>query len=326
MRILDRSPDFKEASVKQRLTLVVMVCCMASQILVSAQRPLAAREAFDVASIKPSGPAAGGGRSGGNIGGCSDGPREIRNNRLVASRTTLYSLIALAYFKGSCLVLAKSNLLIGGPQWTGSEKFDVQALTPEGFPAYTLEQLQNGRAPRLQMMIQSLLADRFKLKMHREIRKVPVYLLTVAKGGPKLKQFKEGSCINLDVNNPLLTPPREPVCRTGIGITRNGTWSLKMNGGTFEDLCLRLGIALDHTVVDKTGRTGLFDATMEFAVDEHTPLPGGGELGGRNDGAPDPTAPSIFTVIQQQLGLKLVPTKGPVEVLIIDHAERPTSN
>ena len=184
-------------------------------------------------------------------------------------------------------------------------------------------------------MLQALLEERFKLKIRRETREVPVYALTVAKNGPRLKPFQEGSCLVLDFSNPPAPPApgQTPTPFCGLAMRRrtgpNLTW--EVHGGSLDDLARALGVDTDRIVIDKTGIAGKFDFSMEFAPDESTPF-----LSGRGGGDPSfvSTAPSpdpsgglsIFTAIQQQLGLKLESAKGPREFLVIDRVEKPSEN
>jgi uncharacterized protein (TIGR03435 family) len=174
-------------------------------------------------------------------------------------------------------------------------------------------------------MLQSLLEDRFQLKIRRETREVPVYALTEAKGGPKLLPFKEGSCIPVDFAKGF-PPPGQPNCKAVVG--RNGpNVTVEAPGTSVDSLSKLLNLALDRPVVDKTGITGFFDFHLVFAADEVTPrfLPGGDMAGPPAEPSGDPAGPTIFTAIQQ-FGLKLEPAKGSRDFLVIDRVERPSGN
>jgi len=161
-------------------------------------------------------------------------------------------------------------------------------------------------------MLQSLLEDRFQLKIRREIREVPVYVLTVAKSGPKLKSSQEGSCP---------TPnPAGGSCPGSVWAERKGTSVVVDQQDTPDGFSRMLSQRLGRPVIDKTGIKGMFDFHLEFAPDETT----GGTA--PPDVATDPSGPSIFTAVQEQLGLKLESAKGPGEVLVIDRVERPSEN
>jgi uncharacterized protein (TIGR03435 family) len=161
-------------------------------------------------------------------------------------------------------------------------------------------------------MLQTLLEERFQLKVHRETKELPVFVLTVARSGLKMQPTKEGSCLSpRDVpSQPGSTPCGPRRVRSGspttIAIGGRGMTVPYIFGGI-------IGNMLGGPVVDKTGLQGQFDFTLEW-----TP-------GGINAPA-DATGPSIFTAVEEQLGLKLTSGKGPVEVIVIDHVERPSAN
>jgi len=142
---------------------------------------------------------------------------------------------------------------------------------------------------QLRLMVQALLADRFQLKFHRETREQPVYSLVVAKGGPKVQEAKSAG--------------------RGVGIGARGR--LNGNGADMATFASALAGKLGRSVVDRTGLKGVYDFVVTWTPDEEqVNAPG----------------PSLFTAMQEQLGLKLESTKGPVEVLVIDHAARPSEN
>lgn len=189
---------------------------------------------------------------------------------------------------------------------------------PSSFDSYRFDVIATAQAdtPMEQMfgpMLQMLLEDRFHLKVHRETRELPVYVLTVSKGGTKLQPTKEGSCVPVDLNHANDRVPnfcgRMTGKPNGLHIT-DDAYGMTMGeiAGKF------LSNRLDRPVIDKTGLAGLFDAHIEFARDMAVA-----------DAASD-DGPSIFTAVQEQLGLKLSPDRGPVEVLVIDHVEKPSEN
>jgi uncharacterized protein (TIGR03435 family) len=141
------------------------------------------------------------------------------------------------------------------------------------------------------------------------MRELPVYSMTVAKGGPKLTQFKEGSCVDFDRNNP---PQALGACKPNCGnnIIRGGRWDASKTD--MPGVTGALSRLVRRKVIDKAGLTGLFDVHIE--------LPPG------PFGTPDSTSPSIFTIVQEQLGLKLETDKDLAEVLVIDHVDRPSEN
>jgi uncharacterized protein (TIGR03435 family) len=219
--------------------------------------------------------------------------------------------------------------IIGGPAWIGSfsNLYDITAKA-------------NGPASSEQMsgpMLQMLLENRFKLRIHRETRQLSVYTLTVAKGGTKLKPLKEGSCPPPEAAPPATASAREnakalseairgkkvagaPEKCPAEWVDGNGpNTSVDIHGESMAEFAVTLS-RMDHPVIDQTGLKGLFDIHLKFAHDEPGESP--------NSAAPahGDWGVSIFAAMQQQLGLKLSPATGPVEVLVIDHAERPSEN
>lgn len=202
--------------------------------------------------------------------------------------------------------------ITGGAAWIHSEFFDIDARAA-GNPN---EEMMQGP------MLQVLLEDRVQLKVHRETREVPVYALTVVQGGSRLKSFEEGSCIPMPLKVPLpALAPGQQYCKVRVGIQPP---AVDAQGSTLAEFSQLLDLVLDRPVIDKTGITGKFDIHLEFAINEATPryLPGG-DLAQFADGASDRAMPSIFAALQQ-LGLKLEPTQGSRDFLVIDHVERPT--
>jgi uncharacterized protein (TIGR03435 family) len=219
--------------------------------------------------------------------------------------------------------------IVGGPGWIQSDGYNIEAKG-DGKPASRAE---------LFLKLRSLLEDRFQLKVHRETKELPVYALTVAKNGPTLPQPKEGSCLAVDLNGPTPAPPPPPasgppqVSPCG-GIRVMGYQSgARMQGGkvSMAEFVRTLSMVMGRPVVDRTAFTGTFDLILDFTPDET-------EGGLRPPAAvsnkpklPPPAddlsaPPQIFSAIQEQLGLKLESSKGPVEVLVIDHVERPSAN
>jgi uncharacterized protein (TIGR03435 family) len=158
-------------------------------------------------------------------------------------------------------------------------------------------------------MLRALLADRFKLAIHREQKEMSVYALTVAKGGSKLK---------ITTMSPDDTPEGPPALAFTVspGFLHLPARYASMN--EFASLLQRS--ALERPVVDQTGLPGRYDFDLEFAIDETL---FGGALG---KGPDDPVKPSLFAALQEQLGLKLEATRGPVSALVIDRAEHPSEN
>jgi uncharacterized protein (TIGR03435 family) len=218
----------------------------------------------------------------------------------------------------------QSFQILEGPAWINSEYYDIDAKT-------------DGNVTRAQtfLMLQSLLEDRFGLKIHRETRDLPAYALVTAKGGLKLPPSKEGGCVAsaqeglLSAAGGRVPPPGTgPPAATPCGALRVmlDVGGARMLGGSvpIPEFARTLSMMLGRAVIDKTGLTGLYDVKLDFVPDEATaalpPPPPEAAT------ALDSKNPSILTALQEQLGLRLESTKGPVEVLVVDHAERPSTN
>lgn len=210
-------------------------------------------------------------------------------NRFVEKDYTLKLLVAAAYN-------LNSKAISGGPAWIESDHYDILAVTPGEIRPTHDEQMS---------MLRSLLADRFKLTFHREQKEFSIYELTIAKGGSKLK--------------PSTAPPDDPPQL--ISTVYPQRMVLPARNVTMSDLTSLMQRAmLDRPVVDKSGLTGRYDCDLEWAPDE---TQFGGEVPTASVDAP---SPPLFTAIQQQLGLKLEATRGPVEALVVDTVERPSAN
>jgi len=298
--------------LKAALGLLVRVGIL-SAAPVQAQPP-PARPEFEVATIKPN---AGDGRRS-FIGSSSPGT-------LSAENAPLKLLIQLSYN-------VRPFQIQGLPGWTDSERYDLQAKARVGgAPESLTRESMNKSMDEMLVMLQVLLEDRFQMKLHRETRELPVYALSIAKSGPKLQK---ADCVMFDPQNPPPPPAsgaKRPNFCGNINIGASGSnRTLDAAGVTMQTL-IEVGLSsiVGRTVVDKTGLTDTFNVHLEWAPD--VPMPALQAAGGANDpgsSAPstDNLGPSIFSAIQEQLGLKLESTKGPVEVLVIDHVEKPSAN
>jgi len=231
-----------------------------------AQEPAARPPAFEVASVKP-------GQHVKTPDGYSyssiDNPTP---GNLVAINASLAECIRWAY--------NVKEYQLSGPDWLNSSDttFDIKAKAPAGTPR-----------PEIRRMLQTLLAERLKLELHRETRMLPVYYLVAVKGGPKLQQPK--------------TDGRHGFASAG--------GHLEATNVTMADFADEMARDTDRPVFDKTGISGRFDLKLDYSPD-------------RSD---NPDRPSLFTALQEQLGLRLESQKGPVEVLVIDRADRvPSAN
>jgi uncharacterized protein (TIGR03435 family) len=302
---------------------------------------------FEVASIKPAPPPTGMGLRIMMRGG----PGTPDPGQITYSNVSLKNVLMNAY--------AVKGYQINGPKWLDSERFDIVAKIPKGA---TKEQFQ--------VMLQNLLAERFKLTLHHETKELPMYALVVGKGGPKMKETVDDTATAPAAASqggpggpsasaspaPLPPPPGSdgagpmmsrvkigadgmPQLPPGMGknglmmMMMNGRMRLVGNGQPVSALTEMLGNQLGRPVVDATELKAKYDLTLDFAPESMggpmgmmpPPPPqhdGGAGPGGPMTGAPDAGGPSIFTALQEQLGLKLEQRKGPVDLLVIDRLEK----
>lgn len=210
----------------------------------------------------------------------------------------------------------------GGPAWLPSERFDIEAKM-DAATADVLAKLNPGqRVLAQQKMLQALLADRFKLTVHRETRELLVYSLVVAKSGAKLQAAKPGDTYANGIKYPDGT-------LAGSGALDGGVFDgwITAQGVTVANLADEMTDMLGHPVTDKTGMTGAYDFKLRFTPDDRLQVPGGAEPNERPRlPSSDADEPSLFAAIQEQLGLKLESGKGPVEIIVVDHIEPPSGN
>jgi len=239
-------------------------------VLLLSTLQLGAQPAFEVASIKP------------HKGAYTVVGVRISGPKVTIEAYGLEGLIMDAY------QLSESNQISGGPPWMSADsvRFDIAAIAPgEVVPSNE----------NVRLMLRTLLADRFRLKVHRVTGERPVYALVVAKNGPKLKES---------------APDKES------SITAGGakTAQITMANVTAERLAIQLSSGLDRPVVDKTGLKGHYDVKLNWIPEFAGPPPPG------SDGV------NLFTAVQEQLGLRLEPQKASIDILVIDHVEKPTEN
>jgi uncharacterized protein (TIGR03435 family) len=253
--------------------------------------------AFDVVSIKPNKSDSGMVR----IMGKPDG--------YAASNVSLKMLIQSAYG-------IREDLISGAPSWADSARFDIDAKVAGS----DVDALKKLTPEQRRLILQPLLADRFKLKTHTETKQLPVYELVVAKGGSKLKEAAPGDTYANGIKGP------DGVGRGGM--MRVGRGQLNAQAVPMTSLANMLSQQLHRTVLDKTGLTGKYDIELNWTPDQGSDpmFKGPDSSQQRADAAPDSSGPSIFTALQEQLGLRLQSAKGPVETLVIDHVEMPSEN
>jgi uncharacterized protein (TIGR03435 family) len=232
--------------------------CMAMAAAAFAQAPAEVLE-FEAASVKP------------NHSGSGSSSSHETSGQLVATNMSLRDYIRFAF--------GVRDYQISGPDWLASERFDIVAK----FPAHTGD---NKMGPRMQ----KLLAERFKLEVHRETKEFPVYALVVAKNGPKLKQVEDKGSHNTNSTRGKLTAQQISMARLAEFLARQ----------------------MDKPVVDMTELKGAYDFTLEWTPDEVAD----------KAGADTAVGPTLLTALQQQLGLRLQPRKAPIELIVVDRAEK----
>jgi uncharacterized protein (TIGR03435 family) len=241
---------------------------------------------YDVASVKEN-------KSG-------NGMMRIMNrpDGFSCTNISLKTLIGIAYG-------IRQDLISGGPGWAESAGFDVEAkVAGEDMDAFKKLTPHQRNA-----LLNALLEDRFKLKLHNETKVLTMYELVIAKGGSKLKPGTEMV--------PDKDAPKTPEAKKLGGMMRMGPGLFSGQNLTMTAIANQLSNILHYTVSDKTGLTGNYDLELKWTPDDAHPPAGE---------ASSDAAISIFTAVQEQLGLKLQATKGPVETLVIDQAEMPTAN
>ena len=284
---------------------VLFLVCVVSQPHAQSNAPLR----FEVASVKP-----------------YKGPLTMISSntepggRFVAQQQSLKDLIALAY-------RVRDSQIIGGPPWIGSDRFDVNAKAARELPPFD----PGGAIGPLELMLQSLLADRFKLVAHRETRELPIFALVMARSDGRLGEKLRSSstdCATVFADRaragqpgPLVAGDR-PTC--GMVVS---PWSIRIGGGPLSQLTMVLTNMTNRFVVDRTGLAGNYDVDLQWTPQGmRIGRPPGDNPGGPAFPAPPPDAngATLETAIQEQLGLKLDPQRGPVPVLVIERVEQPT--
>jgi uncharacterized protein (TIGR03435 family) len=243
-------------------------------------------EQFEVASVKSN-----------NSGSNNFSIRILPGSRLLASNASLGSLITEAW-------QVRDFQVSGGPTWLYSGRFDIDARG------------QGSLSPdQILQRLQTLLEERFQLKVHRETRELPVYALLIAKYGPKLELSRGSDCFDPHAGIPPPTPASRP-----CGGFRNASNQMSGAKVPMSHFAANLSKFLGRTVVDKTGLDGAYDIDLQWTPDETQAfLPTG-------PASADSSGPSFFSAVQEQLGLRLESQKGAVEVLVIDRAEKPDAN
>ena len=293
------------------LIRLLLFCALTTPVL--AQTP-GVRPSFEVASVKP------------NTSGSTNSSTSFNRGRFVATNVTVKLLLMSAY-------RVQDFQIIGGPGWIGSDAFDIEAKPEEG----AVPQQPGPRDPTaidpMSLMVQSLLEDRFELKLHRETRELPVYILSIGKDGPKFKAVDPAQQTDapsgargVGGSGRVPTPASLPVGNMGSSIN-NGRGEMSAHAVPMVRLISFLSQQLRRPVVDKTDLKDLYDFRVEWTRDQNIGAAAPTAAGTPTPAAADaPSGPSIFTALQEQLGLKLDSGRGPVEVLIIDSVQKPAEN
>jgi uncharacterized protein (TIGR03435 family) len=307
---VDIPDDSRATSWTVALVVAAVIGGAALTAFAQTQTPVEPNPKFEVASVRPN--------KSGNVGGSV---KPEPGGRFNVVNMPLRNLIISAYG-------LQGTQLLGAPDWIASERFDIAAkadgelgrpFSPDG-------------PSRLQLLIRSLLAERFKLSVHREKREMPIYELVLArrdrKLGPELKPSTIDCRAIIEARKAQGQKPEPPKAgeRPQCG-ARVGFGELAAGGQPLFELITLLSSTVQRNVVDRTGLSGNFDIYLRWTPDQLPRRPAGtpADQPFRMNGLEiDPNGPSIFAALQEQLGLKLESARGPVEVLVIDHVERPT--
>jgi uncharacterized protein (TIGR03435 family) len=289
----------KKSALERRLRWW-SVMALAAYCCVGAGAQSAPELKFEVASIKPN-----------KSGTRSFGTRQTPGGRLTVRNETLPQLIDFAYDIGEFwrILAGESSRIVGGPRWILSEHYDVIAsagreVTPE----------------EMRPMLRALLKERFKLAVHHEAKEQPIYALRMLRAGgglgPQLRRLtvdcdQVGKARAAAVTNGTPLPPNAANGAPQCGAAAS-EGELKSSGQGLDVLAMRMSKEAGRTVVNETGLSGNYEVTLRFS-------PADSGVGGASG-----DRPSIFLAVKEQLGLKLEATRGPVDVLVIDHVERPT--
>jgi uncharacterized protein (TIGR03435 family) len=191
----------------------------------------------------------------------------------------------------------KAEQIVGGPGWLDTDRFDMEAKAE-----------RPSSADELHVMLMNMLVDRLQLKFHREKRDMQMYALTVDKGGPKLTPHEAANA-----GDPWIDQTTENFLHI----------KMKAAYSPMDYFAFRLSQLMDRPVVDLTNLPGGYDFNLEYTRELPPGFPEGGKVNGEE---PDTSGPTVFAAVKQQLGLELKARKGPVEVIVIDHAEKPAGN
>jgi uncharacterized protein (TIGR03435 family) len=300
------------------LGLVMMGFVIAPQAgAQSAQPALAAMPSFEVASIKLN-------RSG-------DGRMMFQNTpgRFVVNNANTKFLIEFAYN-------IKDFQLSGGPSWISTDRYDIDAKMEDSAVEAMQKLPPDKRQEQIRLMIQSLLADRFQLRVERGTKELPAYALIVAKGGPKLTETPDQAPAPAGSGS-APAPPAGPAGvgggggggRQGGGTFRIGRGQMNLSGANMSSFANMLAgqAEIARPVIDETGLKGNYEIALKWTPESPTQILGGDASQSSASAPPVDTAgPNLFTALQDQLGLKLESRKAPAETIAIARIEKPSDN
>ena len=297
-----------------RLLVVAATCCglaiASSAQIIHASDPL---PSFEVATIKP---------ASSQPRPSSTTPAEVR-----ISNVTVRNLIEQAF--GIPWTAAENERVLGGPAWLDTNHYDVVARIPADLVEAQKKLSRDQQKRQVSLMLQSLLADRFHLKVHFETRVLTVYALVVARPSPGLVESTEQieSTESAAQESPvgIRLPSKPEDLRHGVLVLYNGqSAQMTARQASLDDLAHWFAGYSEvggRPVVNQTGLSGLYDFTLRWTRQS---LAASAQPGSSDAGESD--APPLFTALPDELGLRLKPTKAPVEVILIDHADPPTDN
>jgi uncharacterized protein (TIGR03435 family) len=295
-----------EQDMRHLSSKVVLVVAATAAAVMAAQTP-AQKPSFEVASVKPSDP---------NQRGAS--VQNLLGGRFVARGAPLRPLMAYAY-------RVQNFQILGGPGWVVTDRWDIEARAEEG-SITSLTGLADPNVPDpMAIRLQSLFEDRFQLKIHRETRELPVYELAVMKSGLKMKLSEDQTPFRLPEPGTAPVPRPQQTGSVARYNMRIGRGSIEASAVEVASFVQALSQQAGRTIIDKTGLNGLYDIKLQWMPD--TPPPNNSAATGGPEAAPiDQNGPSMFTAIEEQLGLRLESAKGPVDVIVIDSVQKPSEN
>ena len=310
-----------------KLKLLFLVLLIAATTLFSQTPAEQKRPSFEVASIKPFAEPAPGTPQ---FRGFQNQP----GGRINITGMPLKMILTFAYG-------LRDFQVSGGPDWVNTDRWEIVAKAEDGAVPLRTGPKDPTAIDPTKLMIQSLLDDRFQLKMHKETKELPIYELVVTKDGAKFQLSPDQTPPGPPA--PGSAPPPPPAAPRGqpgtppppnrggmfINFSPSGL-TLQGNATPLTNLIMALSQNVGRIIVDKTGlQAGLYDFKMQWSPDPAQgspfgPAPSAGVPGTEPPrAAAEPTGPSLFTALQEQLGLRLVPSKGPVDVYVIDSAQKP---